>query len=144
MRIEVNLLPGAKRGKRKVSGGSSVDFQKLGAAIAAKFRDFYLALAVGSWAVTLVVVGLLFMMQRSKSANQCLLPSAKLTKVSLSQMPCFRMRSMDCLMDTSKPVCCALIKMPIEPVSVNPLKRATLRPTASSIQTSGTFKFKAV
>ena len=68
MRIEVNLLPGAKRGKRKVSGGSSVDFQKLGAAIAAKFRDFYLALAVGSWVATLAVVGLLFMMQRSKSS----------------------------------------------------------------------------
>ena len=68
MRIEVNLLPGAKRGRRKVSGGSAVDFQKLGQAIAAKFKDFYLAVAVGSWTAALVVVGLLFMLQRSKSA----------------------------------------------------------------------------
>ncbi|HEX7938137.1 MAG TPA: PilN domain-containing protein, partial [Gemmatimonadaceae bacterium] len=68
MRIEVNLLPGAKRGKRKVSGGSAIDFQKLGQAIAAKFKDFYLAVAVGSWSVTLLVTGLLFMMQRTKAA----------------------------------------------------------------------------
>jgi Tfp pilus assembly protein PilN len=69
MRIEVNLLPGAKRGRRKASAGSSLDFQKLGQAIAAKFKDFYLSLAIGSGVVAAIVIGLLFMMQRSQSAR---------------------------------------------------------------------------
>ena len=69
MRIEVNLLPGAKRGRRKASGGSAIDFQKLGQAIAAKFKDFYLALAVGSGAASLAVIGLLFLLQRSTSTT---------------------------------------------------------------------------
>ena len=68
MRIEVNLLPGAKRGRRQASGGAAVDFQKLGQAIAAKFKDFYLAVAVGSWSAALLVTGLLFMMQRTKAS----------------------------------------------------------------------------
>ncbi|MEK7401982.1 MAG: PilN domain-containing protein [Gemmatimonadota bacterium] len=69
MRIEVNLLPGAKRGRRKASGGSSIDFQKLGQAIAAKFKDFYLSLAIGTGVVAVIAVGLLFMLQRSKEAR---------------------------------------------------------------------------
>lgn len=68
MRIEVNLLPGAKRGRRKKSGGAAVDFQKLGQAIAAKFKDFYLALAIGSGIVAVVAIGLLFMTQRTRAA----------------------------------------------------------------------------
>ena len=56
MRIEVNLLPGAKRGRRKASGGAAVDFAKLGQAIAAKFKDFYLALAVASGAAAVAVI----------------------------------------------------------------------------------------
>lgn len=69
MRIEVNLLPGAKRGKRKAAGGSSIDFQKLGQAIAAKFKDFYLAVAIGAGVVAVLAIGLLFMLQRSKAAG---------------------------------------------------------------------------
>ena len=68
MRIEVNLLPGAKRGRRKAAGGS-IDFKKLGEQIAAKFKDFYLSLAIGAGIVALVVIGLLFMTQRSKAAT---------------------------------------------------------------------------
>jgi Tfp pilus assembly protein PilN len=69
MRIEVNLLPGAKRGKRKASGGASIDFAKLGQAIAAKFKDFYLAVAVGSGVVAVAIIGMLFMLQRTKEAS---------------------------------------------------------------------------
>jgi Tfp pilus assembly protein PilN len=69
MRIEVNLLPGAKRGKRKASGGASIDFKKLGEQIAAKFKDFYLALAIGGGIVAAVAIGLMFMTQRSKAAS---------------------------------------------------------------------------
>jgi len=69
MRIEVNLLPGAKRGKRKASGGAAIDFAKLGQAIAAKFKDFYLAVAVGSGIVAVAIIGMLFMLQRTKEAS---------------------------------------------------------------------------
>src|SRR6185436_2331846 len=69
MRIEVNLLPGAKRGKRKASGGSAIDFAKLGQAIAAKFKDFYLTTAIASAIIMAVVVGMMFMLQRTKAAN---------------------------------------------------------------------------
>jgi Tfp pilus assembly protein PilN len=67
MRIEVNLLPGAKRGRRKA--GPAIDFKKLGEAIAAKFKDFYLSTAVASGIVSLTVIGLLFMVQRGRNAN---------------------------------------------------------------------------
>lgn len=67
MRIEVNLLPGAKRGRRKAA--SSIDFKKLGEAIKAKFKDFYLATAIASGIIALTVVGLLFMLQRGRAAT---------------------------------------------------------------------------
>jgi len=67
MRIEINLLPGAKRGRRR-SKGAALDFKAMGAAIAARFRDVWLSAAIGSGAVAVVVIGVLFMMQRSSEA----------------------------------------------------------------------------
>ena len=67
MRIEVNLLPGAKRGRRKKA--SAINYQELVKAVAAKFKDFYLATAISSGVVSAFVIGLLFMMQRAKEAK---------------------------------------------------------------------------
>jgi Tfp pilus assembly protein PilN len=67
MRIEINLLPGAKRGRRKSKGGA-IDFKALGAAIAARFKDVWLSSAIVSGTVAAVVIGVMFMAQRSKEA----------------------------------------------------------------------------
>jgi len=67
MRIEINLLPGAKRGRRKSKGGA-IDFKALGAAIAARFKDIWLSSAIVSGTVAAVVIGVLFMAQRSEEA----------------------------------------------------------------------------
>jgi Tfp pilus assembly protein PilN len=68
MRIEINLLPGAKRGKRK-SSGPALDFKALGAAIAARFKDVWLTAAIGSAIVAASIIGVMFMAQRTKEAG---------------------------------------------------------------------------
>lgn len=67
MRIEINLLPGAKRGQRKSKGGA-IDFKALGAAIAAQFKDVWLTAAIGSGALAAAVIGVMFLAQTSKAA----------------------------------------------------------------------------
>jgi Tfp pilus assembly protein PilN len=68
MRIEINLLPGAKRGKKK-SKGASIDFKALGASIAARFKDVWLTAAIGSGIVAAAVIGAMFLMQRAREAT---------------------------------------------------------------------------
>ena len=68
MRIEVNLLPGAKRGKKKKGGSFAADLKALGVAIQARFKDQWLAIAVSSGIVAAVAIGMLFMTQRAKEA----------------------------------------------------------------------------
>lgn len=68
MRIEINLLPGAKRGRRK-SKGQAINFAAIGAAIAAKFKDVWLSAAIGSGVVAAIAVGVMFMMQRSQASG---------------------------------------------------------------------------
>jgi Tfp pilus assembly protein PilN len=68
MRIEINLLPGAKRGKKK-SKGAALDLKVLVAAIAAKFKDVWLTAAIGSGIVAVSVIGVMFMAQRAKEAS---------------------------------------------------------------------------
>jgi len=68
MRIEINLLPGAPRGRR-ARKGPALDIKALRAAIEAKFKDVWLSIAIASGAVAAVVVGLLFMTQRAKESS---------------------------------------------------------------------------
>ena len=65
--IEVNLLPGAKRGK-KGGGGPSLNFAAIGAAISERVKDKWLAAAVLTSIVGVSAIGALFMMQRSKTS----------------------------------------------------------------------------
>jgi Tfp pilus assembly protein PilN len=67
--IEINLLPGAKKSKRGGSAGPSIDFAAIGAAIAARIKDKYLAAAVGTAAVALAAIALLFSTQRSREGS---------------------------------------------------------------------------
>ena len=68
--IEVNLLPGAKKGKRGGGGGGpSINFAAIGAAISAKVKDKFLAAAVISGVVSLTAIGLLFLSQRNREAT---------------------------------------------------------------------------
>jgi Tfp pilus assembly protein PilN len=64
--IEVNLLPGAKRGK-KSSGGPSINFAAIGAAISERVKDKWLAAAVVAGLVASLVIGFMYMSQRSRS-----------------------------------------------------------------------------
>ncbi|MEX2178816.1 MAG: PilN domain-containing protein [Gemmatimonadaceae bacterium] len=66
--IEVNLLPGAKRGK-KGGRGVSIDFAKIGAAISERVKDKFLAAAVLSGLLAALVIGFLFMMHRGRRAE---------------------------------------------------------------------------
>ena len=68
--IEVNLLPGAKKGKRSGggAGGKSIDFAALGAAISSKVKDKFLAAAVVSGVIAAVVVGFMYLTQTRKEA----------------------------------------------------------------------------
>lgn len=65
--IEVNLLPGAKRGK-KSSGGPSLNFAAIGTAISEKVKDKFLAAAVVSGIVAAGIIAALFVTQRSKAS----------------------------------------------------------------------------
>ena len=65
--IEVNLLPGAKRGK-KSGGGPSLNFAAIGAAISEKVKDKFLAAAVVSGIVAAGIIASLFLTQRSKAS----------------------------------------------------------------------------
>jgi len=69
--IEVNLLPGAKKGKRSGGGGGgkSIDFAALGAAISSKVKDKFLAAAVISGVVSAAVVGVMYLSQSRKEAG---------------------------------------------------------------------------
>ena len=69
MRIEVNLLPGAKRGKKKKGGNLAADFKALAAAIQARFKDQWLAIAVASGVVAVAAIAFLFLTQRTKEAS---------------------------------------------------------------------------
>jgi Tfp pilus assembly protein PilN len=65
--IEVNLLPGAKRGK-KGGGGPALNFAAIGAAISARVKDRWLAAAVVSGIAAVGIIAALFLTQRSKEA----------------------------------------------------------------------------
>lgn len=67
--IQINLLPGAKKSKKSGGGGLSINFAAIGAAIASKVKDKYLAAAVITSAVALVVIGLLFTTQRTRESS---------------------------------------------------------------------------
>ena len=63
--IEVNLLPGAKRGKK--SAAPSIDFAAIGAAIAARVQDKFLAAAVVSALVSALIIAGMFLWQRRQN-----------------------------------------------------------------------------
>lgn len=63
--IEVNLLPGAKRGRRK-SGGPALNFAAIGAAISERVKDKFLAAAVISGVVAVAIISVMFLTQRKK------------------------------------------------------------------------------
>ena len=67
--IQINLLPGAKKSKKSGGGGLSINFAAIGAAISSKVKDKYLASAVITTAVALVVIGLLFTTQRTRESS---------------------------------------------------------------------------
>ncbi|HYC50943.1 MAG TPA: PilN domain-containing protein [Gemmatimonadaceae bacterium] len=68
--IEVNLLPGAKKSKRSGGGGGkSIDFAAIGAAISSKVKDKYLAAAVGTAAVAIAAIALMFTTQRARESS---------------------------------------------------------------------------
>lgn len=69
MRIEVNLLPGAKRGKKKKGGSMAADFKALWGSIQARFKDVWLATAIGAGVVAALAIALLFMTQRTREAG---------------------------------------------------------------------------
>jgi len=61
--IEVNLLPGAKRGK-KGGGGPALNFAAISAAFAERVKDKWLAAAVVSGIAAAGIIGAMFMLQR--------------------------------------------------------------------------------
>lgn len=68
--IEVNLLPGAKRGKKSGGGGApSINFAAIGAAISERVKDKFLAAAVISGIVSIGIIAALFLMQRGTAAK---------------------------------------------------------------------------
>jgi len=67
--IEVNLLPGAKKGKRtKKGGGAGINFAAIGASIAARVKDTWLAAAVVIGIVALLAIGFLFTSQQRRES----------------------------------------------------------------------------
>jgi Tfp pilus assembly protein PilN len=67
--IEVNLLPGAKKGKRGGGGGGkAIDFAALGAAISSKVKDKFLAAAIVSGVVAAAAVGVMYLQQTRTEA----------------------------------------------------------------------------
>src|SRR6185503_18973204 len=68
--IEVNLLPGAKKGKRSGGGGGKAfDFAALGAAISSKVKDKFLAAAVISGVVAAAAIGFMYLTQSAKESS---------------------------------------------------------------------------
>jgi Tfp pilus assembly protein PilN len=67
--IEINLLPGAKKAKRRAGGAPSINYAAIGAWISSKVQDKWLAAAVGTAAVSLAVIGFLFMSQRGRAST---------------------------------------------------------------------------
>ena len=68
--IEVNLLPGAKKGKRSGGGGGKAfDFAALGKAISEKVKDKWLFAAIGAGAASLAIIGFLFITQKAKESS---------------------------------------------------------------------------
>lgn len=67
--IEVNLLPGVKRAKKGGGGGAAINFAAIGASISARFKDKWLAAAIGIGAVALAAIGFLFFTQRTRESG---------------------------------------------------------------------------
>ncbi len=68
--IEINLLPGGKKAKRAGGGGGkSIDFAAIGAAIASRVKDKYLAAAVLTSAIALAAIGFLFTSQQAREST---------------------------------------------------------------------------
>lgn len=67
--IEINLLPGAKRGKKGGGGGPSINFAAIGAAISERVKDRFLAAAVISGVVSVAIIGALYLLQSRKAAD---------------------------------------------------------------------------
>lgn len=65
--IQINLLPGAKRAKR--GGAPSINFAAIGAAIASRIQDRWLAAAVVAGVLVAVGIGILFTAQRARQAS---------------------------------------------------------------------------
>lgn len=66
--IEVNLLPGAKRGRRK-SAGQPINFAAIGAAISARLKDRYLVAAVAGGVLLVVSLSTMILTQRGKAVT---------------------------------------------------------------------------
>lgn len=66
--IEINLLPGAKRGKKSRGGAPSINFAAIGAAISERVKDKFLAAAVGSGILAFAIIGVLFTAQNRKAS----------------------------------------------------------------------------
>lgn len=67
--IEINLLPGAKKAKRSGSRAPSINFAAIGAAIAARVKDAWLAAAIVTGLVVLLAVGFLFAAQQRREST---------------------------------------------------------------------------
>lgn len=67
--IEINLLPGAKRGKKSKGGGPSINFAAIGATISERVKDKFLAAAVGCGVLSFGIIGALYTMQ-SRTGGQ--------------------------------------------------------------------------
>jgi Tfp pilus assembly protein PilN len=67
--IEINLLPGAKKGKARKSAGPAIDFGKLKAAIAERFKDVWLTAAIATSAVVLLTIGFFFLSHRRREGQ---------------------------------------------------------------------------
>jgi Tfp pilus assembly protein PilN len=67
--ISINLLPGSGKKSRGRSASPSIDLGALFATIAARVKDPFLAAAVGSGAVSIAVVVLLYTTQAAKAAR---------------------------------------------------------------------------
>lgn len=67
--IEINLLPGAKRGKKSKGGAPSINFAAMGTAISERVKDKFLAAAVGCGVLSFAIIGLLYTSQNRRAAD---------------------------------------------------------------------------
>lgn len=93
--IEVNLLPGAKKGKRGGGGGGKAfDFAALGKVISDKVKDKFLAAAIVSGVVAAAAIGMMFLAQsRTEAAYRLEEEKALQDSVQFAELLRDRMRA---------------------------------------------------